>query len=153
MLDLASAKLEGVPVSLVLGDVLEPPFEENSFDSISISFGLRNVADRKELYRQTFRLLKPGGRFLVLELYFENRGFLAPILGFHIKKITPWVASRIFDAPLEAYSYLGASVIRFPHPAVIADELAAAGFLETGYRSYTFDVAMLVWGHKPLSAN
>jgi demethylmenaquinone methyltransferase/2-methoxy-6-polyprenyl-1,4-benzoquinol methylase len=151
MLDLATDKLCGLSASLVLGDILEPPFEDEAFDSISISFGLRNVADRPELYRQTFRLLKPGGRFLVLELFFDPRGLWAPVLGFHITKVAPWVA-RMFDAPLEAYKYLGASIVRFPHPAFIVDELEAAGFTDLGFRTYTFGVAMLVWGRKPIAS-
>jgi demethylmenaquinone methyltransferase/2-methoxy-6-polyprenyl-1,4-benzoquinol methylase len=152
MLDLASAKLEKIPVNLTLGDVLEPPLDDNHFDSISISFGLRNVADRLELYRQTLRLLKPEGRFLILELFFDSRGPLAPIINFHLTRLTPWLASRIFKAPKEAYRYLGQSIMRFAHPAIIVDELEKVGFVGLGYRTYTFDLAMLVWGHKPASS-
>ncbi|MDR1578468.1 MAG: ubiquinone/menaquinone biosynthesis methyltransferase [Deltaproteobacteria bacterium] len=149
MLDLASPKLRGVPVNLVFGDVLKPPFEDNLFDSISISFGLRNLADRKELCQQAFRLLKPGGRFLILEMFFEPRAFMAPITSFILKKATPWLANRLFHAPQDAYKYLGLSILRFPHPSIILDEMEKVGFKELGYRTYTFDIAMLVWGHKP----
>jgi demethylmenaquinone methyltransferase/2-methoxy-6-polyprenyl-1,4-benzoquinol methylase len=149
MLDLADAKLAKIPVKLALGDVLEPPFEDNSFDSISISFGLRNVADRKTLYRQVLRLLKPGGRFLVLELFYDPRKLLSPVVGLYTKTISPWIASWLFRAPNDAYKYLGLSVIRFPHPAVIADEMENVGFKDLTYRIYTLNVAMLVWGHKP----
>jgi demethylmenaquinone methyltransferase/2-methoxy-6-polyprenyl-1,4-benzoquinol methylase len=149
MLDLASAKVDGFPASLVLGDILEPPFDDDSFDSISISFGLRNVADREELYRQAYRILKPGGRFLVLELFFDPRHPLSPVLGFHVKRVTPWVVGRLFSSRSDAYRYLSASVIRFPHPAVILDEMEKAGYVGLGYRVYTLSVAMLAWGHKP----
>jgi demethylmenaquinone methyltransferase/2-methoxy-6-polyprenyl-1,4-benzoquinol methylase len=151
MLDLAMAKVEGKPINLVLGDVLEPPFEDNLFDSISISFGLRNLADRQELYKQTLRILKPGGRFLVMEMFYEPRHLLAPVTGFILKKATPWVANRLFKASKDAYRYLGHSILSFPHPAVILDEMAKTGFQKLGYRTYTFDIAMLVWGHKPLA--
>jgi demethylmenaquinone methyltransferase/2-methoxy-6-polyprenyl-1,4-benzoquinol methylase len=149
MLDVASIKLAKIPAKLVLGDVLEPPLEDNSFDSISMSFGLRNVADRQTLYRQALRLLKPGGRFLVLELFYDPRKLLSPIVGMYTKTISPWIASWLFSAPNDAYKYLGLSVIRFPHPAIIADELANAGFTDLNYRVYTLNVAMLVWGRKP----
>jgi demethylmenaquinone methyltransferase/2-methoxy-6-polyprenyl-1,4-benzoquinol methylase len=149
MLDLAAGKLGDIPASLILGDALEPPFGDNSFDSVSIAFGLRNMADRRALYRQTLRILKPGGRFLVLELFFDPRGLLGPIIKFYITRITPWVAGRLFNASADAYNYLGASVIRFPHPAVIAGEMEQEGFVRLGYNIYSFCTAMLVWGHKP----
>ncbi|MDR1086433.1 MAG: ubiquinone/menaquinone biosynthesis methyltransferase [Deltaproteobacteria bacterium] len=149
MLDSAARKLNKTAVNLVLGDALEPPFADNSFDSVSISFGLRNVADRLALYRQTLRVLKPGGRFLILELFFDPRHLLAPLIRFHITKMNPWIAGRMFNAPTEAYQYLGASIVRFPHPAVILGELEECGYKGLGYAAYTFSTAMIVWGHKP----
>jgi demethylmenaquinone methyltransferase/2-methoxy-6-polyprenyl-1,4-benzoquinol methylase len=149
MLDLAASKMDKIPVNLILGDALEPNFEENSFDSVSISFGLRNMPDRPELYRQTLKILKPGGRFLILELFFDPRHILAPIIRFHITKINPFVAGHVFNASIEAYNYLGTSIMRFPHPAAIIGEMEEAGYINLGYTTFSFCTAMLVWGHKP----
>jgi demethylmenaquinone methyltransferase/2-methoxy-6-polyprenyl-1,4-benzoquinol methylase len=154
MLDIAGKKLkkrglEG-EADLILGDVREPPFESELFDSVSISFGLRNIAERDSLYREAFRVLKPGGRFLVLELFFDPRSLVAPLHRLHLEIVTPWLARRLFKSQKKAYAYLSRSIMAFPHPAVIADELKAAGFKGVEYRTYTFGSAMLVWGQKPL---
>jgi demethylmenaquinone methyltransferase/2-methoxy-6-polyprenyl-1,4-benzoquinol methylase len=136
--------------TIVHGDALQPDFPAKTFDSVSISFGLRNIADREPLYRSVLSLLKPGGRFLVLELFLDNRSILAPFHRWHINTIIPFMAERIFRSSTEAYRYLGESVAKFPHPARLLDDLERVGFVTTGYRTYTFNVAMLVWGHKPL---
>jgi demethylmenaquinone methyltransferase/2-methoxy-6-polyprenyl-1,4-benzoquinol methylase len=137
-------------IDLILGDVYEPPFEPSSFDSVSISFGLRNLGKRELLYEQAFRVLKPGGRFLILELFFDNRGLIAPIHRFHVEIVTPWLAGMLFRSQNKAYNYLSRSVFNFPHPAVIVDELMEAGFKGVEYQTYTFSSTMLVWGQKPL---
>ncbi|MDR2612631.1 MAG: ubiquinone/menaquinone biosynthesis methyltransferase [Deltaproteobacteria bacterium] len=155
MLSVAREKLakhgahEGV--KLVLGDVYNPPFEPSSFDSVAISFGLRNLPDREAFYREVLRLLKPGGRFLALELFFDSRNLLAPFHRFHLATISPWLAGRFFYSNGKAYDYLSRSIIDFPHPAVIMDELEEAGFKGVEYHTYTFQAAMLVWGQKPLN--
>jgi demethylmenaquinone methyltransferase/2-methoxy-6-polyprenyl-1,4-benzoquinol methylase len=155
MLEVAREKLArrgvGDEVKLVLGDVYDPPFAPSTFDSVCISFGLRNLPDREGLYRQVKRLLKPGGRFLALELFFDSRNLLAPIHRFHISSVSPWLAGRIFYAQGKAYDYLSSSIMDFPHPAVIMDELEAAGFKGVERHTYTFQSAMLVWGQKPLN--
>ncbi|MDR1039837.1 MAG: ubiquinone/menaquinone biosynthesis methyltransferase [Deltaproteobacteria bacterium] len=155
MLDVAADKLArlgyGEGVKLVLGDVYKAPFESSSFDSVSISFGIRNLPDRPALYREAKRLLKPGGRFLILELFFDSRNFLAPIHRFHLATVSPWLAGRFFYSQGKAYDYLSQSIIDFPHPAVIMDELEDAGFKGVEHQTYTFQSAMLVWGQKPLN--
>jgi ubiquinone/menaquinone biosynthesis C-methylase UbiE len=59
------------------------------------------------------------------------------------------MAEQIFQCSGEAYRYLGKSIIKFPHPNCLIDQLKKAGFVNFGYRTYTFGVAMVVWGHKP----
>ncbi|MDR3153351.1 MAG: ubiquinone/menaquinone biosynthesis methyltransferase [Deltaproteobacteria bacterium] len=155
MLNVAREKLARSGISegvrLVHGDVYSSPFAPETFDSVSISFGLRNLPDRKSLYREAKSLLKPGGRFLVLELYFDSRNLLAPFHRFHLATLSPWIAGRFFYNHGKAYDYLGRSIMDFPHPAVIMDELEEAGFKGVDHHTYTFQSAMLVWGQKPLN--
>jgi demethylmenaquinone methyltransferase/2-methoxy-6-polyprenyl-1,4-benzoquinol methylase len=154
MLEIARKKIKKhLPqddIDLILGDACDPPFEDESFDSVSISFGLRNLAGRKPLYGHVFRILKPGGRLVVLELFFDHRSLAAPAHRFYLDHITPWVAKKLFKSQNRAYTYLSRSILNFPHPAVIADELTEAGFKGADYETYTFGSAMLVWGQKPI---
>ncbi|MDR2353355.1 MAG: ubiquinone/menaquinone biosynthesis methyltransferase [Deltaproteobacteria bacterium] len=158
MLDVARRKIshtlpEDENIGLILGNALDPPFPVNSFDSISISFGLRNIPDRQALYPKVLSLLKPGGRFLVLELYFDSRSIFAPIELFHLEKITPWIAQKLVYKQGKAYDYLSRSILNFPHPSLIQDELIAAGFKGVQYQTYTFHTTMLVWGQKPIKTS
>jgi demethylmenaquinone methyltransferase/2-methoxy-6-polyprenyl-1,4-benzoquinol methylase len=137
-------------IDLILGDAYAPPFEESTFDSVSLSFGLRNLSRRPDVYSQVLRILKPGGRFLILELFFDHRGPTAPLHRFHLEQVTPWLAGKLFKSQNKAYTYLSRSIIDFPHPAVIVDELLEAGFKGVEYQTYTFGSTMLVWGQKPL---
>jgi demethylmenaquinone methyltransferase/2-methoxy-6-polyprenyl-1,4-benzoquinol methylase len=140
-------------ISLVLGDAYDAPFAPESFDSISISFGLRNLPDRPKIYKEVLKLLKPGGRFLVLELFFDERSFLSPIHRFHLKTVTPFLASKLFKGRKKAYEYLARSVLDFPHPSVILTEMEDAGFKVPDYETFTFGSCMLVWGQKPVSSS
>ncbi|MDR1049527.1 MAG: ubiquinone/menaquinone biosynthesis methyltransferase [Deltaproteobacteria bacterium] len=134
---------------LIHGDALHNDLPENAFDSVSISFGLRNISPRRELYKTVLRVLKPGGRFLVLELFFEPRSLWAPVHRFYLKSAIPGLVGGLFEGAGDAYGYLGESVVAFPHPDVLIDQMARAGFVGLGRRTHTFGVAMLVWGHKP----
>jgi len=152
MLALARPKLAGLPApapELVVGDALDPPFTEAGFDSVSISFGLRNISRRRELYAQVRRVLRPGGRFLILELFHNPRSPWAGLTGFYLRSVVPFLGGRILTRSGEAYRYLADSILAFPQPAQLAGELAEAGFTALTVRLYTFESAMLVCGEKP----
>lgn len=133
---------------LVVGDALATPFGEGEFDSVSISFGLRNVPDRAALMAEARRVLKPGGRFLVLEMFFDRLAPWAPAMRWYLNKVVPLVGGRLISHEREAYRYLAESIMGFPQPAELAREMAAAGFKGISYNTYTFHAAMLVWGDK-----
>jgi demethylmenaquinone methyltransferase/2-methoxy-6-polyprenyl-1,4-benzoquinol methylase len=152
MLALARPKLAGLPApapELVVGDALDLDFKEASFDSVSISFGLRNINRRRELYAQVFRVLKPGGRFLILELFHDPKSPWAGVTGFYLRRLMPFIGGRILTRSSTAYRYLADSILAFPQPALLAGELAEAGFTALAGRLYTFETALLVWGEKP----
>jgi demethylmenaquinone methyltransferase/2-methoxy-6-polyprenyl-1,4-benzoquinol methylase len=143
-------RLSGPAPALIHADALKADLPPESFDSISISFGLRNINPRKKLYQRVIPLLKPGGRFLILEMFLEPRSPWAPLYHRYLTGVIPFIAGKIFQCSAEAYRYLGSSIERFPHPESLIDELKQAGLTELGYHTYTFGVAMLVWGHRPL---
>jgi demethylmenaquinone methyltransferase/2-methoxy-6-polyprenyl-1,4-benzoquinol methylase len=158
MLDLAEDKLQNAlnvgafcdPLpTLIRDDAVSPNLAAGSFDSITISFGLRNVKAKKALYDSVLNLLVPGGRFLVLEVFFDPRSLLAPAHRWYLQKAIPFMAGQIFQSNAAAYEYLAQSVLQFPHPERVIDDLLETGFVRCEYHTYTFGVAAVIWGHKP----
>jgi len=116
-------------VELVSGDACALGFPSASFDAACIAFGIRNVPERARALREIRRVLRPGSRFVVLELSEPRDGLLAPVARFHVHRVVPWIGAALSGAP--EYRYLERSIAAFPAPAVFAEELAAAGFVAT----------------------
>ena len=135
--------------SLVLGDVLDTWLPSNHFDSVSMSFALRSLPNREPLYREVMRVLKPGGRFAFLELWHDRRAPWARLSRLHLEVLAPFAASAFLGADKKAYQFMGRSIIAFPDPFRLLDELEAAGFDNLGRRTFTLRTAMLLWGRKP----
>lgn len=151
MMELAAPKLARLAPpkpEMVVGDALALPFDDNGFDSVSISFGLRNIPDRAALYKETLRVLKPGGRFLILEMYHDRDAVLAPVVNYYLRNIVPFLGGRIISREREAYHYLISSILAFPKPEKIIEEMGQAGFEDLAFSTYTFSTVMLVRGHK-----
>lgn len=123
------------------------PFPDNSFDCVTISFGLRNVTDKDKALRSMFRVLKPGGRLLVLEF---SKPQFAPLskaydaYSFHIlPRIGELVAS---DA--ESYRYLAESIRMHPDQETLKGMMEAAGFENVTYTNMTGGIVALHRGYK-----
>jgi demethylmenaquinone methyltransferase/2-methoxy-6-polyprenyl-1,4-benzoquinol methylase len=106
-------------VDLVQGDAQALPFEANSFDSVCIAFGIRNVPDRGKALREMARVTRPGGRIAILELSEPRSGFLGAMARFHIHTVVPYVGALL--SGVKEYQYLQRSIAAFPP----ADEFAA----------------------------
>jgi demethylmenaquinone methyltransferase/2-methoxy-6-polyprenyl-1,4-benzoquinol methylase len=153
MLALARPKLARLPApapELVEGDALALPFAEAGFDSVSISFGLRNIDRRRELYAQVLKVLKPGGRFLILELFHDPQSPWAALTGFYLRRIVPFLGGHLLTRSGGAYRYLADSILAFPQPAALAGELAEAGFTALDWRLHTLGTALILGGEKPM---
>src|ERR687887_1044830 len=114
------------------GDLLELPFEDASFEAATVGFGVRNVADLERSLRELRRVLRPGGRLGILEIT-EPRGLLRPFYRLWFYGIVPLLVGRILRGG-SAYSYLPASVRRFPGPDDLAALLGRAGFGGVSFR-------------------
>jgi demethylmenaquinone methyltransferase/2-methoxy-6-polyprenyl-1,4-benzoquinol methylase len=129
---LERARRKSASIEWVHGDLLELPFEDASFDAATVGFGVRNVADLERSLGELRRVLRPGGRLGILEIT-TPRGFLRPFYRLWFDKIVPLLVGRALRGG-SAYSYLPASVRRFPGPEELAALLERAGFRDVSFR-------------------
>lgn len=123
------------------GDGMALPLADKSFDAVTISFGLRNMADRHKALGEMKRVLRPGGRLFVLEF---SQPFLwfRPIYYTYLKFILPSMAA-VITADRSAYDYLGGSIEKFPGRAVMSSEIKSAGFSSVKATPFTFGIVAL----------
>ena len=126
----------------VAGDALALPFADAVFDVVTISFGLRNVADVPGALREMARVTRPGGRLVVCE--FSRPGFppLRKLYLDYLLRALPWVARRVASNP-DAYVYLAESIRAWPAQADLARIIAAAGWTGVGWRNITSGIVAL----------
>ena len=129
MLDLAREKagargVEGVRFEWA--DALELPYDEGRFDAVTVGFGVRNFADRDRGLREMARVLRPGGRLVILEFTEPRRPPFSTFYSLWFDRIVP-VLGRLTPNP-DAYSYLAESVHGFPGPEELAAKMDGAGF-------------------------
>jgi demethylmenaquinone methyltransferase / 2-methoxy-6-polyprenyl-1,4-benzoquinol methylase len=129
---LERARRKSSAIEWVRGDLLELPFEDASFDGATVGFGVRNVADLERSLRELRRVLRPGGRLGILEIT-EPRGLLRPFYRLWFYGTVHLLVGRVLRGG-SAYSYLPASVRRFPGPDDLAALLEQAGFGDVSFR-------------------
>ena len=130
----------------LLGDCLSLDFPDESFDLVTISFGLRNLSDRDKGLKEMYRVLKPNGRLIVLE-FSQPYFWFRPFYYFYLKLILPWMA-RLVTGDREAYLYLGSSISAFPDRVGLVDEFEGAGFERVHFSALTFSIVALHLGYK-----
>ena len=128
---LERARRKSAAVDWVRGDVLAMPFEEASFDAVTVGFGIRNVEDLEAALSELARVLRPGGWLACLEIT-RPRGVLRPFFRLWFDGLVP-AAGKVLPGG-DAYTYLPASVRRFPGPEDLAAVMHEAGFGEIGWR-------------------
>jgi demethylmenaquinone methyltransferase/2-methoxy-6-polyprenyl-1,4-benzoquinol methylase len=127
MLELARAKSarDGLAVDFLQGNALELPFEDASFDAATVGFGVRNVVDLERAIAEMTRVVRPGGRVVILEITTPERPPLSWFFSVWFDRIVPLIGRFAGDSA--AYSYLPESVKRFPPPAGLAAIMDGAG--------------------------
>ncbi|MBU1190933.1 MAG: bifunctional demethylmenaquinone methyltransferase/2-methoxy-6-polyprenyl-1,4-benzoquinol methylase UbiE [Gammaproteobacteria bacterium] len=123
------------------------PFPDNHFDCITIAFGLRNVTDKDAALRSMYRVLKPGGRLLVLEFSKPSVPGLAPLYDLYSFKLLPLMGKLIAN-DAESYKYLAESIRMHPDQATLRDMLTAAGFEDVSYHNLSGGIVALHRGFK-----
>jgi demethylmenaquinone methyltransferase/2-methoxy-6-polyprenyl-1,4-benzoquinol methylase len=141
MLERARRKLPAA--TWVEGDLLVLPFEAASFETATVGFGVRNVADLEKGLTELRRVLVPGGRVAVLEIT-QPLGLLAPFYRLWFDRIVPLLGKLLKGGA--AYTYLPASVRRFPGPDELAGLMRTVGFDEISYRTFAGGIVALHTG-------
>lgn len=131
----------GANITFRQGDGLALPCADAEFDAATVSFGLRNMADRHRALSEMRRVLRPGGRVHVLEFSQPYRWF-RPLYYFYTKRILPAIAGKV-TGDRAAYDYLNASIEAYPGHLDMADELRRAGFREVRVIRMTLGVVAL----------
>ena len=123
------------------------PFDDNSFDIITIAFGLRNVTDKDKALRSMYRVLKPGGRLLVLEFSKPEQEILSKVYDFYSFNVLPKMGELVAKDG-ESYQYLAESIRMHPDQETLKTMMDNAGFDQTSYHNLTGGVVALHKGFK-----
>jgi len=145
MLELARAKAPDVRFET--GNALELPFEDGEFDAVTVGFGARNFSDLGRGLAEMTRVARPGGRVVVLEITTPQRPPLSTFFSLWFDRFVPRLG-RLAGDP-DAYSYLPASVRRFPGPRELAGELAATGLADIRWLVTGGGIVTIHAGRKP----
>jgi len=147
MLSIAAEKVPA-DVRLIEGDALALPFKDATFDAVTIAFGLRNLAGIESGLKELRRILKPNGWVAVLEFSRPSNALLRPLFGLYFRKILPLLGG-VISGSRGAYSYLPASVSRFPDQQQLGSLMEQAGLDQVSFENLSGGIAALHFGRRP----
>jgi demethylmenaquinone methyltransferase/2-methoxy-6-polyprenyl-1,4-benzoquinol methylase len=129
-------------LSFSLSDAKKLNFPENSFDAVTVSFGMRNIPDTAAALHEAFRVLKPGGRFCCLELTPPKNRWVKPLYKVYCFRVMPFIAMKVLKTAVP-YNYLPRSISAFPSSEEFARILGSCGFMDVHVHSMTFGIATI----------
>ncbi len=145
---LNQAKEKGINATFIKAEAKDLPFKDNSIDILSISYGLRNVVDRKEGLEEFFRVLKPNGLLVILEFTkLKHQNTISILRDFYMKRVLP-IIGGILSRNFSAYSYLPNSIDNFLTKEDLIDELKNIGFDVLEAKGYSMDISTLFIARK-----
>lgn len=150
MVELGAVKVAASPyadrIDLKVAPCEDLPFANNTFDSVTIAFGIRNVVDRKLGLAEMWRVLRPGGRMIILEFSTPRSQLFRQLYHFYFRRLLP-VVGGLFSR-YNAYKYLPDSVLEFPSQEEFSRMLAGTGFRNIHFHELTFGIATIYVGEK-----
>ncbi len=140
----------GIPnLTFAEADATALPFADGEFDTVTISFGLRNVNDPDAALREMLRVTRPGGTLVIAEFSHPQSSLMRGLYGFYNDRVLPLVARTVSTNP-DAYDYLNESIRDWPDQVTLAGRIRAAGWDAVAYRDLTFGIVALHRARKPL---
>ena len=151
MLDIGKEKVKQQnlenQIELRFGDAAALPFEDNSFDAVTVAFGVRNFEDLEKGLMEISRVLKPGGQAVILEFSMPERFPVKQLYRFYFKRILPKIGQSV-SKDSSAYTYLPQSVERFPKPEAFLQLLSEKGLGNGTKKRLSFGIATLYHAEK-----
>ncbi|NLG73758.1 MAG: ubiquinone/menaquinone biosynthesis methyltransferase [Chloroflexi bacterium] len=148
MMRIGKAKPERSTLQWTAADALNLPFPSEHFDAVVSGFLMRNVADVRRALNEQYRILKPGGKIVILDTTPPPASPLAPLIRFHMHRVIPALGSLI-AGQADAYEYLPDSTEHFLEPEQLAARLIAAGFRQVAYRRLMFGTIAIHSAQRP----
>ncbi len=153
MVDIGKRKVEALGLSgriaLEIGDSEQMRFPDNAFDAVTVAFGVRNFEYLEQGLREMCRVLRPGGKVVILEFSMPDRFPMKQLYTLYFHRILPLFGGWI-SGNRGAYVYLPESVMRFPQGKAFLDIMGRSGFVRTARRKLTGGIASLYTGEKPV---
>lgn len=143
----AKARDRHADIDFLIGDAMALPFASNTFDACTVSFGLRNMPDYPAAIAEMTRVLRPGGRFICLEMTPYRKPVLGPLFSFYFAQIMPLVGG-VLSGDITAYRYLPKSVAAFPTSTQLVMLMRAAGLTNTHVTTLGFGTVAIHTGVK-----
>jgi len=129
------------------GNCEKMSFSSDSFDRVTIGFGIRNFENREQALSEILRVLKPGGRMVIIELSVPEIPVIKQLYKFYFLNILPWVGGKI-SGERAAYNYLPSSVLKFPPKREWMSTMSAFGFRNVSHKAFTFGICRMHIGEK-----
>lgn len=147
MLQVGRKKVRNLPVKLMQGDAENLQFEDSTFDRVCVAFGVRNFENLIKGLEEMQRVLKPGGKLVILELSYPQNRFIFSLYKFYSLKILPKIGAGM-TGNTGAFTYLPNSILKFPLPQKFIPMLIEAGFSDVKARQYLFGVCRMYCAEK-----
>ena len=148
---LSGGQDRGPDTSFLAADTLILPFLDNTFDVVSVGFGIRNVSDLEMGIREMTRVAAPGGRVVILEFTQPVNPLFRGLYYFYFTKILPFIGNRISGSEDDAYGYLPRSVMKFPDCSALKGVMEQCGLMDVRFYRKTFGIVAIHVGKKPIT--
>ena len=135
-------------LNFIAADNLALPFADESFDVLTISFGLRNVADVERALREAYRVTKSGGRLVICEFSHPTNRLFRTLYFRYLMRVLPPLA-RAFSSNPDAYTYLAESIETWPNQRALAELIGQAGWGSAAWQNLTGGIVAIRSAHKP----
>ncbi|MBW1744402.1 MAG: bifunctional demethylmenaquinone methyltransferase/2-methoxy-6-polyprenyl-1,4-benzoquinol methylase UbiE [Deltaproteobacteria bacterium] len=135
-------------ISLMVGDATAIPVDDCQFDAVTISFGIRNIGDVKKGLGEMYRVLKPGGRLLILEFSMPQNRFMRAVVLVYLRHLLPCLGALV-SRDAHAYRYLNETIETFPSGEAFCDLLRAASFTGVVAHAVPLGLPMIYQGDRP----